>query len=397
MPTLSISDLDLNQKKALVRVDFNVPLKEDGSIADSLRISETLPTLKFLLEKGASIILMSHLGRPKGYDKKYSLSLCAKALSSMMQKEVLFASDCIGDDTKEKVKNLKPGEIILLENLRFYPAEKKPDLDPSFAETLASYGDVYINDAFAACHRNHSSITEVASKFPKTAAAGFLLEKEIKALSIFCKNPPRPFHAIIGGSKISSKLGVIESLIQKADSIYIGGAMAFTFFKALGYEIGNSLFESDLVSKASEIMEICHQKKIALFLPTDISESSSFSIDGHQKIVKISEGISPNWYGMDIGPETLASWEKSLENAASIFWNGPLGVFELAPFSKGTFSLAKFLSKLSSYRVIGGGDSAAAIEQAGLANDFSHISTGGGASLEFIELGSLPGIEALTH
>ncbi len=393
----SISDLNLSNKKALVRVDFNVPLNENGSITDPLRISESLSTIRFILKNGGSVILLSHLGRPDGVkNPKYTLKPCQLALSKLLNQEVFFAEDCLGKQTEKKIQELKPGQVILLENLRFYAAEENPDLDPSFAKKLASYGDLYINDAFAACHRNHSSITLLAKQFPHLAAAGFLLEKEIQSLTSLSKAPQQPFHAIIGGSKISSKLGVIRCLLEKIEALYIGGAMAFTFFKALGYPIGNSLFEPELVPVAKNLITDCLKKKIRLFLPEDIIESDSFSNSSSKKTVNISkEGIDTGWYGMDIGPKTFTRWQKSLENASSIFWNGPVGVFELPSFSEGTFSLVKFLSSLSSYRIVGGGDSAAAVHQLGLEKSFTHISTGGGASLEFIEHGNLPGIKAL--
>lgn len=398
MPILSLADLNLMNKKAIVRVDFNVPLKDDGSIADTLKISESIPSIRYILKAGGSVILLSHLGNIGKHDAKYSLKPCKEALSQMLGQEVLFAEDCLGETTKEKVKNLKPGEVLLLENLRFHEAETNPTLDPSFAATLASYGDVYINDAFAACHRKHSSITSLPKKFPKLAAAGLLLEKEIKALGPLSTSPPKPFHAIIGGSKVSSKLGVLRSLLEKADALYIGGAMAFTFFKALGYSIGNSLFEPDLVPVATSLMNECAKKKIRLFLPEDIVEANTFANSSIKKIVEPSkEGIDAGWYGMDIGPKTLNSWEQSLKQATSVFWNGPVGVFEIPAFSEGTFSLVKFLSSLSSFRIVGGGDSAAAVRRLDLSKNFTHISTGGGASLEFIEHGTLPGIEAITY
>jgi phosphoglycerate kinase len=402
MGILSLSELKFAGKKALVRVDFNVPLSDDGSIADTLKISESLPTIRYILKQGGSVILFSHLGNldksQNRKDSKFSLRPCGIALSKLLGQEVLFAEDCLGEETKKKVTDLKEGQVLLLENLRFYPAEEKPELDPSFAETLASYGDVYINDAFATCHRKHSSITCLPKKFLGAAAAGFLLEKEIKALSRLSTSPLRPFHAIVGGSKVSSKLGVLRSLLEKADALYIGGAMAFTFFKALGYRIGNSLFEPDLVPRATDLMNQCAKRKICLFLPEDILEADAFSNNASKKIITISkEGIDEGWQGMDIGPKTLTAWQHSLKEAGSIFWNGPVGVFELPAFSEGTFSLVKFLSSLSCCKIVGGGDSAAAVHQTGLNKKFTHMSTGGGASLEFIEHGTLPGIEALTH
>jgi phosphoglycerate kinase len=393
----SISQLNLKNKKALLRVDFNVPLNKDGTISDTLRISESIPTIKHILKMGGSVILLSHLGRPKGEkNSKYSLKPCQKTLSKLLDQEVLFSNDCLGMETEEKIQNLKPGEVILLENLRFYGAEENPALDTSFAKKLSSYGDVYINDAFAACHREHSSISCLPKLFPHLSAAGFLLEKEIKALSLLSNNPPKPFHAIIGGAKISSKLGVIRCLLEKVDTLYIGGAMAFTFFKAQGLSIGNSLFEPDLIPIASDLIKTCLEKKIQLCLPKDIVIANSFTNPTSKKIVNISkEGIDTGWYGMDVGPETLTTWQELLSNAASIFWNGPVGVFEQADFAKGTFELVEFLASLNSYRVIGGGDSAAAVGETGLKNKFTHISTGGGASLEFLENGTLPGVEAL--
>jgi phosphoglycerate kinase len=399
MAVLSLTDLNLFHKKALVRVEFNVPMNEDGSIADYMRISESIPTLRFLQEKEASIILLTHLGKPGGKrDIKYSLKPFQKILSELLGQEVLFAEDVLGNETKKQVQNLKPRQILLLENLRFYPAEEKPELDPSFAQTLASYGDVYINDAFGGCHRKHSSITELPKAFPKASAAGFLVEKEIQALNPLCSHPQKPFHAIIGGSKVSSKLNILQSLVEKVQALYIGGGMAFTFLKALGHSIGQSLLEPDLLPAARNLIEQCETKGIELFLPLDIVIADSFSANANKKLINTHNEIIPEtWQGMDIGPQTLIEWEKSLSKAKTIFWNGPLGVFEWDSFSKGTFSLAKFLSKLSSYRVVGGGDSASAIHKLELDKKFTYISTGGGASLEFLENGTLPGIAALTQ
>ncbi|MBX9924430.1 MAG: phosphoglycerate kinase [Rhabdochlamydiaceae bacterium] len=399
MAVLSLTDLNLFHKKVLVRVELNVPLNEDGSIADLMRISESIPTLRFLLEKEASIVLLSHFGKPEGKrGKKYSLKPFQKVLSEMLGQEVLFEEDVLGKETKKRIENLKPKEILLLENLRFYPAEEHPEIDPSFAQTLASYGDIYINDAFGGCHRKHSSITSLPKAFPKAAAAGFLVEKEIQALRPLYSNPEQPFHAIIGGSKVSSKLKILESLIEKVQVLYIGGGMAFTFLKALGHSIGKSILEPDLLPAARSLIEQCEKKGITLFLPQDIVIADSFSAQATKKIINTNEKAVPeNWQGMDIGPKTLIEWEKSLTKAKTIFWNGPVGVFEWAAFSKGTFSLAKFLSKLPSYRVVGGGDSASAIHQLGIDEKFTYISTGGGASLEFLEQGTLPGIAALTQ
>lgn len=400
MQVLSISELDFYKKKAIVRVDFNVPMKEDGTIADLMRISESVPTIRYILDRGGSVILLSHLGNLEGSpEKKMNRSLrpCGEALSKLIGKEVLFAEDCLGETTKQQIEALKPGEVILLENLRLYEAEENPSKDPLFAKTLASYGDLYVNNAFGACHRKHSSIVSLPAFFPNSAAAGLLIEKEINALTLLCKNPPKPFHAIIGGSKISSKIGVIEALLTKVDALYIGGGMAFTFLKALGHPIGSSLCEPNFLQTAQTIIHRCFEKKIKLFLPEDAVAALSFSNDSPKKIVNtLKEGIDEGWRAMDIGPKTISSWQQSLQKASSIFWNGPLGVFEFSNFAEGTFSIIHFLSTLSSLRIVGGGDSAAAIHQLGLAQKFTHISTGGGASLTWIEKESLPGIEALT-
>ena len=400
MSVLSISELDFSKKKALVRVDFNVPMKEDGTITDLMRISESVPTIRYILDHGGSVILLSHLGNLEGSSEKNlkrSLKTCGEALSKLLEKEVLFAEDCLGEETKTRIETLKPGEVILLENLRFYEAEETPSKDPSFASTLASYGDLYVNNAFSACHRNHSSIVSLPAFFPNKAAAGLLIEKEVSALTLLCTDPPKPFHAIIGGSKISSKIGVIEALLTKVDSLYIGGGMAFTFLKVLGHPIGASLFEPNFLQTAQNIIHRCFEKKIKLFLPEDAVAALTFSNDSPKKIVNtLKEGIDEGWKGMDIGPKTILSWQQSLQKAVAIFWNGPLGVFEFPQFAEGTFSMIQFLSTLSSLRIVGGGDSAAAIHELGLAKNFTHISTGGGASLQWIEKGTLPGIEALS-
>ena len=397
MTYLSVKDLDMKGKKVLLRVDFNVPFDKDNNITDLTRIKESLPTIRLILEKGGRIILMSHLGRPNGTKNlQYSLKPCAEALSTLLHHPVLFISDIMGQETKKNLSTLQDGEVALLENLRFYEAEENPSLDLSFAKNLASYGDLYVNDAFGASHREHSSIVTLADHFPSKAATGLLLEKEIEALDKLATMPPRPFHAIIGGAKISSKLGVLQALVNKADALYIGGAMAFTFLLALGIEIGDSPCEPNLINTAKELINTCKERKIPLFLPDDLLISKDFSNTSEFKTIKSSQGIEKGWRGMDIGPETLFTWEHELKKARSIFWNGPVGVFEFSYFANGTFTLSKFLSSLSSERIIGGGDSVAAINQLGLASYFTHISTGGGASLEFLEKGTLPGIEILT-
>jgi len=393
MSILSVSDLPLKGKKVIVRIDCNVPFGSAGEISDLTRIKACLPTIFYILRMGGAVILCGHLGSPKGKkNTQYTLEPCAKALAKLLNNPVLFLHDCVGTEVQKAVSAMKPGEIILIENLRFYPAEEHPELDPSFAETLASYGDVYVDDAFGSAHRKHSSTFEVPLRFKGKAAAGFLMLKEIEALGTLVHSPPTPFHVIVGGAKISSKIGPLEALLDKAETLYIGGAMAFTFLFALGYEIGDSPYEPTHLELAKKILGRCKRADIPVFLPVD----SVVSNKTEHKIVTYKDGIKKGWEGVDIGPKTLAIWEKELVKANSIFWNGPVGIFENPLFAEGTFRLAKFLSKLSSLRVIGGGDSVAAINKLGLSERFSHISTGGGASLELLEKGSLPGIDALS-
>lgn len=393
MGYLSISDLSLKNTKALLRVDFNVPFNEKGEISDLTRIKESIPTINYIIKQGGSVILLSHLGRPKGIKKeKYTLKPCAIALSSLLHHPVLFAKDCLAKETQTQIDSMKPGDILLLENLRFYPEEEDPNIDPSFAKTLASYGDVYINDAFSTAHRKHASTFTLATYFPKKAAAGFLMEKEISALNKMLSHPKAPFHVIIGGAKISSKIGVLEALTHNMQTLYIGGAMAFTFLAALNHAIGDSLYEPNQIEAAKKILDACKKQNIPLFLPSDLIISNGTTF----KIINISQGIEKGWQGMDIGPYTISCWKKELIKANSIFWNGPLGVFENPSFAKGTFEIAKFLATLSSERIIGGGDSIAAIKKLHLEDKFTHLSTGGGASLEFLEKGTLPGIEILS-
>jgi len=390
IPTLK--DLPLKDKTVLVRVDFNVPMNAQGQMSDSTRIKASTATIQYLLKQNAKIILISHLGKPKGKkDLKYSLFPCATKLSSLLNHPVLFAEDCLGETTKNQISSLKQGEILLLENLRFYPAEEEPKLDPSFSEKLASYADFYVNDAFGTAHRKHSSTYQIVSYFKGKAAIGFLMEKEVKALSHLYQNPEAPFHVVFGGAKVSSKIGILHSLLPKTQTLYIGGAMAFTFLQALGIPMGDSPQEEDLLQIAKETLQTCKRKEIPLLLPIDlvISNGSSFIT------IDIEQGIKKGWKGVDIGPKTCLLWQSHLQEARSIFWNGPLGVFEDPNFSQGTFSIARFLSTLAAVKVVGGGDSVAAINQLGLADKFTHISTGGGASLEFLEKGTLPGIEVL--
>jgi phosphoglycerate kinase len=398
MNKLVLQELPIQDKKVLMRVDFNVPLDKEGKITDETRIKEALPSIEYILKAGGAVILMSHLGRPKGKrDPEFSLAPCREALSALLKMPVQFASDCVGAEAEKKARDLKIGEVLLLENLRFYAAEEKPELDPSFAEKLSKLGDLYVNDAFGAAHRAHASIATITQYFPGKAAAGLLMQKEISFLEPLVKNPKHPFYALIGGAKVSSKIGVLESLLTKVDTILIGGAMAFTFFKAQGISVGDSLCEEDLVEKARHFLKACASKKVKLLLPEDLVIASAFQDDAPSKIIVSKEGIPSGWQGMDIGPRTIASWQTELAIAQTIFWNGPMGVFEFPHFATGTNALAKSLSKLKSLRIVGGGDSVSAINALNLAKHFSHISTGGGASLEFIEFGYLPGIDALSN
>lgn len=394
---LSLSDLNLNGKKVLMRVDFNVPLDKKGNITDDTRIAASLPSIKYVLERGGALILMSHLGRPK--DKRVpemSLSPCAKRLSELLGIPVAMAPDCVGAETELMVGNLKPGQAILLENLRFHKGEEHPDEDPSFVKSLARLGDVYVNDAFGTAHRAHASTAVIAQYFPGKAAAGFLLEKEIQFLGNALLNPQRPFYAIIGGAKISSKIGVLQALLKKVDGLLIGGGMAYTFYKAQGIPIGNSLHEDDQLDKAKAILQDVPKAKLKFMLPVDNVAADRIDQTAKTEVVRIPPGIPEGFQGVDIGPETIRMFAAELQKAKMILWNGPLGVFEVPAFAKGTLAIAKNLANLDANTIVGGGDSVAAIQMAGLADKFTHLSTGGGASLEYIEFGTLPGIEALS-
>ena len=387
----TVKDIDVKGKKVLVRCDFNVPYDENRVITDNRRIVAALPTIKYLLENNAKIILCSHLGRPKGEVKpEFSLDIVAKELSRLLGKEVILAKDVVGEDAKAKAAALKEGDIMLLENVRFEPGEEKNDEELSKA--LASLAEVYVNDAFGTAHRAHSSTTGVASYLP--AVSGFLIEKELNFMGSALENPERPFMAILGGRKVSDKIGVIEALLEKVDVLMIGGAMAYTFFRAMGYSVGNSICEEDKLDLAKELMEKAKAKGVKFMLPIDTKVGKEFSKDTESKTVKFTE-IPDGWEGFDIGAETIALYSEELKNAKTVIWNGPVGLFEFDQFAIGTNSIAKILADLDAVTIVGGGDSAAAIEKAGLADKFTHISTGGGASLEFLEGKKLPGIEAL--
>lgn len=397
MNKLLINDVPLKGKKVLMRVDFNVPINPDGTIADETRIKEALPSIQYAIDQNAAVILMSHLGRPKGKkDSKFSLEPCVEVLSRNLHTSVKFISDCIGEQVEKMVEELQDGEILLLENLRFYAAEEDPASDPSFAKKLAKLGDVYVNDAFGTAHRKHSSTAIIAEYFPNKAVAGFLMQKEIQFLSSLLLHPKRPFYAIIGGSKISTKIGVLNALKSKADGVFIGGGMSFTFFKAQSIPIGNSIHEDELLEKAKDFLDTSILKKIHVHLPVDEIVADRFDESAHTQCCTIPPGIPDHYQGMDIGPETIHKWEKALSNAQTIFWNGPLGVFEMPKFSTGTNAIAEHLSNLHAITIVGGGDSISAINRLGIGHKFTHLSTGGGASLEFIEFGHLPGIDALT-
>ena len=387
----TVRDIDVKGKRVLVRCDFNVPYDENRVITDNRRIVAALPTIKYLIENNAKIILCSHLGRPKGEVKpEYSLDIVAKELSRLLGKEVVLAKDVVGEDAKAKAAALKEGDVMLLENVRFEPGEEKND--ENLSKEFASLAEVYVNDAFGTAHRAHSSTTGVASYLP--AVSGFLIEKELNFMGSALENPERPFMAILGGRKVSDKIGVIESLLEKVDVLMIGGAMAYTFFRAMGYTVGNSICEEDKLDLAKELMEKAKAKGVKFMLPIDTKVGKEFSKDTESKVVKFSE-IPDGWEGFDIGPETIELYSKELKNAKTVIWNGPVGLFEFDQFAVGTNSIAKILADLDAVTIVGGGDSAAAIEKAGLAEKFTHISTGGGASLEFLEGKKLPGIEAL--
>lgn len=387
----TVKDIDLKGKKVFVRCDFNVPMDENQNITDNTRIKAALPTIKYLLEQNCKIILASHLGRPKGEVKpEFSLKPVAKELSKLLGKEVIMANDVIGEDAMTKAANLKEGEIMLLENVRFHREET--DNDPEFAKKLASMAEIFVNDAFGTAHRAHASTTGIADYIP--GVAGFLIEKELKFLGNAINNPERPFVAILGGAKVSDKIGVIDSLLDKVDTLMIGGGMAYTFFKAQGYNVGNSLCEVEKTDLALEAMEKAKSKGVKLLLPIDTKIGKEFKPDTESKTVAWTE-IPDEWEGFDIGEKTIEMFKNELQSAKTVIWNGPLGLFEFDQFAIGTNEIAKTLAELDATTIIGGGDSAAAVTKAGLADKMTHISTGGGASLEFLEGKKLPGIECL--
>ncbi len=381
-----ITDLDVKGKKVLVRVDFNVPLA-DGKVGDDARMVAALPTINYLLDHGAAVILCSHLGRPKGVDLTYSMKPVAEHLATLIEAPVMFAEDCIGKPAEFAAAKLQPGEVLVLENTRFHDEEKNND--PEMAKQMASLADLYVNDAFGSAHRAHASTVGVTEYLP--AAAGFLLEKEIEYLGNAITEPKRPFITILGGAKVSDKIGVIENLLEKSDKILIGGGMANTFLKAQGYEMADSLVEEEVVDTAKALLDKGGDK---LVLPVDLVLSDAFSAEAAVQVIPVGD-IPAGWRALDIGPRTIEAFSKIISGAGTVVWNGPMGVFELEPFAQGTYAIAKAVSESGSTSIIGGGDSISAINKSGLADKITHISTGGGASLEMLEGKELPGLAAL--
>ena len=391
MAILRVDQLELMDKRVFVRVDFNVPQDDQGQITDDTRIQLSLPTIRWVIKSGGKAILASHLGRPKGKgDPKFSLRPVAERLSQLLEKKVIFVGDCVGEAVEKQTQEMKRGDVILLENVRFHPEEEKND--EAFSKALASLCDVYVNDAFGAAHRAHST-TEGMTKFVKAVAAGFLVMKEIEIFEKVLVNPERPYVALLGGAKVSDKIGVIQNLTDKVNTLLIGGAMAYTFLKAGGVDVGKSLVEDDQLTFALGLLT--HAKeKVKFLLPTDHVVAERMDAHAQRKVVRNGE-IPSGWVGLDIGPDTVKTFSGEFRDAKTIFWNGPMGVFEMEPFSHGTMAIAKAIASSSAFSIVGGGDSVAAVNRAGVAEKFSHVSSGGGASLELLEGRKLPGIEAL--
>ncbi|KAJ9164492.1 hypothetical protein P3X46_024064 [Hevea brasiliensis] len=390
----SLKEADLKGKRVFVRVDLNVPLDDNFNITDDTRIRAAVPTIKYLIDHGSKVILCTHLGRPKGVTPKYSLKPLVSRLSELLGVQVKIANDCIGEEVEKLVAELSEGGVLLLENVRFHKEEEKND--PEFSKKLASLADVYVNDAFGTAHRAHAS-TEGVAKYLKPSVAGFLMQKELDYLVGAVANPKKPFAAIVGGSKVSTKIGVIESLLEKVDILILGGGMIFTFYKAQGHSVGSSLVEEDKLDLATSLIEKAKGKGVSLLLPTDVVIADKFAADANSKVVPAS-AIPDGWMGLDVGPDAIKTFCEALDTTKTIIWNGPMGVFEFDKFAVGTEAIAKKLAELSGKGVttiIGGGDSVAAVEKVGLADKMSHISTGGGASLELLEGKTLPGVLAL--
>jgi phosphoglycerate kinase len=388
----SIDQLNIQGKKILLRVDFNVPLDQKGNITDDARIRAALPTIQYALAQNARILLASHLGRPKGKpEAQYSLAPVARKLGELLRKEVKLAPDCIGPDVEKMVAAIKPGDLLLLENLRFHKEEEKND--PNFAKSLASLAEIYVNDAFAVSHRAHASV-EAVTKFFKEPAAGFLMKEELHYLNRVMESPARPLVAVIGGAKVSGKLEVLKNLSLRVDKLIIGGGMAFTFLKSKGMNVGKSLVEEELLKTAQEILEAANKKGVKVFLPVDCVVADKMDPSARTQIVPV-EKIPPDWMGLDIGPATINRFADALKDAKTILWNGPMGVFEMAPFSRGTMEMVQSIVKSGAVSIVGGGDTDTAVHKSGQAQKISYISTAGGAFLELLEGKTLPGVEAL--
>jgi phosphoglycerate kinase len=394
---ITVNDFNFQNKKALIRVDFNVPLDEKFNVTDVNRIEGAKPTIDKILADGGSVILMSHLGRPKGKEDKYSLKHIVKTISEVLEVSVQFASDCKGEIAKTTASNLQPGQVLLLENLRFYSEEEAGDLD--FARELASLGDIYVNDAFGTSHRAHASTTIIAQFFPNQKCFGLLLAKEIESLNRVLKNSIKPVTAVLGGSKVSSKITVIENILDKVDHMIIGGGMTFTFVKALGGKIGDSICEDDKQELALEILKKAKEKGVQIHIPLDVVAANTFSNDAVTKIVDVRE-IPDGWQGLDAGPKSLENFQKVIMESKTILWNGPLGVFEMEKFAHGTITLGEYIAESTAngaFSLVGGGDSVSAVKQFGLEDKMSYVSTGGGAMLEMLEGKILPGIQAILN
>ena len=391
----TLNDFNFNNKKAIIRVDFNVPLDENFKVTDATRIEAAKPTIDKILKDGGSVILMSHLGRPKGVEAKYSLQHIVSKTEEILGQKVHFASDCIGEVAENAAKNLQPGEILLLENLRFYAEEEKGDVD--FSKKLAALGDIYVNDAFGTAHRAHASTTIIAQFFQDAKCFGYLLAKEIESIEKVLKNSEKPVVAILGGSKVSSKITVIENILDKVNHMIIGGGMTFTFIKALGGKIGNSICEDDKLELAIEILKQAKEKGVQIHLPVDVVAADAFSNDANTQVVDVKQ-IPDGWQGLDAGPKSLEIIKRIILDSKTILWNGPLGVFEMESFANGTISLGEFIAESTAngaFSLVGGGDSVAAVKQFGLEPKMSYVSTGGGAMLEMLEGRTLPGIAAI--
>lgn len=391
----TIQTFDFKNKKAIIRVDFNVPLDENFKVTDATRIEAAKPTIDKILKDGGSVILMSHLGRPKGKEEKYSLKHILNKVSEVLGKEILFAEDCIGEEAHSKASNLQPNQILLLENLRYYAEEEAGDID--FAKKLASLGDIYVNDAFGTAHRAHASTTIIANYFPEHKCFGLLLAKEIESINKVLNESVKPVTAILGGSKVSSKITIIENILDKIDHMIIGGGMTFTFIKALGGNIGDSICEDDKMELALEILKQAKDKGVQIHLPVDVVAADAFSNDANTQIIDVTK-IPNGWQGLDAGPKSLALFEEVILQSKTILWNGPVGVFEMTSFANGTIKVGEFIAaatKNGAFSLVGGGDSVSAVKQFGFEDQVSYVSTGGGAMLEMLEGKNLPGIQAI--